>query len=160
MCELSGKIHLLLPVENYLASCSPLSPSGWRPSTIWTNGNECENGPHTSRKSSSFPFFAMSYILIPNPRPKKFWHSPAFILKRAHQHQPTEELASSLKEKHVRHGVPTAVDRWIAAGLNTGPPCTGSAHAMVVPMLAEILEDLVECQLSTRETEVSSLLCS
>ena len=101
----------------------------------------------------------MSYIQIPNPRRKKFWHSPAFILKRVRQHQPSlEELAASLEEKRVRHGIPTAVDRWIAAGLKSGPspPHVSSAQAMAVPTLTNLLEDLVECQLSTTETKVSS----
>ena len=63
----------------------------------------------------------MSYIQIPNLSPKKVWHSPAFILKCVRQHQPSpEELAASLKKKHIQHGVPTAVDWWIAAGLKSG----------------------------------------
>ena len=122
-----------------------------------TNGFQCENGPRKLRKFFSWPPFAMSYIRIPNPRPNKFWHSPAFVLKRVRQHQPSlEELAASLSEKRVRHGIPTAVDRCIGAGLNSGSPHARSAQAIAVPTLANLLEDLVECQLCTTETEVSS----
>jgi len=116
----------------------------------------------------SWPSFAMSYISIPNPRPNKFWDSPAFVLKRVRQHQPSpEELAAHLEEKCRRHGVPTAVDRWISesAGLGCNSASLrassgSSAQAMPMPTLANILEDLVECQLSTTETEVSSSLHS
>jgi hypothetical protein len=96
----------------------------------------------------------MSYIRIPNPRRNKFWHSPAFILKRVRQPQPSpEELTAALEKKRVYNGLPTAVDRWIAAGL--GSARANPAEAPVLPTLADILEDLVECQLSTVETEVS-----
>jgi hypothetical protein len=96
----------------------------------------------------------MSYIRIPNPRPKKFWHSPAFVLKRVRRQQPSpEELAAALEKKRVHNGLPTAVDRWIAAGL--GSARASPAQAPMLPTLADILEDLVECQLSTVETEVS-----
>ena len=97
----------------------------------------------------------MSYIRIPNPRPKKFWDSPAFILKRVHpsRHSP-EELAACLEKKRVCNGLPTAVDRWIAARLNLESSRTDCSQVVTVPTLANILEDLVECQLSTMETEV------
>ena len=98
----------------------------------------------------------MSYIYIPNPRPKKFWPSPDFVLERV---QPRlEKSPASLEEKQARYGVPTAVDRWIAASLKSGPPSASSARAMAEPTLSDHLEDLVECQLSTMETEVHSLL--
>lgn len=126
-----------------------------------TNRFQCENGPRTSRKFLSWPLSAMAYVLVPNPRPNKFRHSPAFILKRIRPHQPSpEELAASLEEKRVRHSVPTAVDQWIAAGLNSGSPRACCVQASAVPMLADLLEDLVECQLSTTETEASPSLCS
>jgi hypothetical protein len=103
----------------------------------------------------------MSYIHIPNPRPNKFLPSPSVILQRVRRHQPSpEELAVSLEKKSVRHGVPTAVDRWISAALNTSPPQAASrAQTMAVPTLADVLEDLVECQISKTETEVSFSLC-
>ena len=124
-----------------------------------TNGFRCENGSHTPGKSFLWSL-AMSYIHILNPRPNKFLQSPSVILQRVRRHQPTpEELAASLERNRVRHGVPTAVDRWISAALNTSPPRAtsgaSSAQAMAVPTLADLLEDLVECQLSKTETEVS-----
>ena len=76
----------------------------------------------------------MSYIQIPNPRPKNFWHSTDFILKRVHRHQPSpEEFTAYLEENRVRHGVPTAVDRWISAGLTSAPPRACSAQENRVP---------------------------
>ena len=102
----------------------------------------------------------MSYIRIPNPRPKKFWDSPAFILKRVRPSRPSpEELAASLEKERVRNGLPTAVDRWIAAGLNLESPRADCSQVVIVPTLAKNLEDLVECQLSTMETEVLPLSC-
>jgi hypothetical protein len=103
------------------------------------------------------------HACVPNPRPNKFRDSPDFILKRVRQHQPiAEEIAASLEEKRVRHGVPTAVDRWISAGLNSGPPHAFFAQALpvAVPTLAGLLEDLVECELSSRESKVCSSLRS
>ena len=97
----------------------------------------------------------MPYIRIPNPRPKKFWDLPAFILKHVHPSQPSpEELAASLEKERIRNGLPTAVDQWIAAGLNLESPHADCSQVVMVPTLANILEDLVECQLSTIETEV------
>jgi hypothetical protein len=107
----------------------------------------------------------MSYIHIPNPRPNKFWPSRSVILQRVRRHQPSpEDIAASLEKKRVRHGVPTAVDHWISTALNTSTPHAASrassAQAMAVPTLADLLEDLVECQLSKTETEVSYSLRS
>ena len=103
----------------------------------------------------------MSYIEIPNPRPKKFWHSPEFILTRIHRHPPSpEEVTATLEDVRVRHGVPTAVDRWISAGLTSAGPHACSAQAIMVPTLANLLEDLVECHLSTKQTEVKILIFS
>jgi len=68
-----------------------------------------------------------------------------------------EVLAVSLNKKRVRNGLPTAVDRWIAAGLNSESSRADYSQVVMVPRLptlANILEDLVECQLSTMETEV------
>ena len=97
----------------------------------------------------------MPYIRIPNPRPKNFWDSPAFILKHVRPSRPSpEELAASLEKERIRNGLPTAVDRWIAAGLNLESPHADCSQVVMVPTLANILEDLVECQLSTIETEV------
>lgn len=101
----------------------------------------------------------MCYIRILNPRPKKFWDSPKFILKRVRRLQPTqEELTASLEKKRVQYGVPTSVDWWISVGLNSGSPHARS-ESVHGQMLADILEDFVECQLSTTQTKVSSLLC-
>ena len=83
-----------------------------------------------------------------------------FILKRVHRHQPSpEEFTAYLEENRVRHGVPTAVDRWISAGLTSAPPRACSAQENRVPTQQSspiFFSDLVECQLTTTQTEVRS----
>ena len=94
MCELAEKIP---SADRYWKSSRYLLMSS-HPPCQWMDFSV--KIVHARCVSSSLGlFFAMSYIRILNPRPNKFWHSPAFILKRVHQHQPSpEELAASLSE--------------------------------------------------------------